>query len=102
MAPDVQAQMGGPQFGAGIGQAQQQMGKNPVELAVGTVEKILGGIQDEAFKPYAQKAIATLKVGMAVASQKQPQSGMQAPPQGPGAGAPPQIPTPPVPGGMPA
>ena len=40
MAPDVQAQMGpGPQFGAGVGQAQAQMGKNPIELAVGTVEK---------------------------------------------------------------
>ena len=100
MAPDVQAQMGpGPQFGAGVGQAQQQMGKNPIEVAVGTVEKILNGIQDEAMRPFIQKALATLKVGMAQAQQKQPQSaGTGAPPQGGGS---PQIPTPPTPGQMP-
>lgn len=100
MAPDVQAQMGpGPQFGAGVGQAQAQMGKNPIELAVGTVEKILNGIQDEAMRPFIQKALATLKVGMAQSQQKQPQSaGMGAPPPG---GGPPQVSTPPTPGQMP-
>ena len=101
MAPDVQAQMGpGPQFGAGVGAAQQQMGKSPIETAVGTCEKILMGIQDEAMRPFIQKAIATLKVGMAQSAQKQPQSaGMGAPPPG---GGPPQIPMPPTPGQMPA
>ena len=100
MAPDVQAQMGpGPQFGAGVGQAQAQMGKNPIELAVGTVEKILNGIQDEAMRPFIQKALATLKVGMAQSQQKQPQSaGMGAPPPG---GGPTQVSTPPTPGQMP-
>jgi len=101
MAPDVQAQMGpGPQFGAGVGAAQQQMGKNPIETAIGTVEKLLMGIQDEAMRPFIQKAIATLKVGMAQSQQKQPMSaGMGAPPPG---GGPPQIPMPPTPGQMPA
>jgi hypothetical protein len=100
MAPDVQAQMGaGPQFGAGVGQAQQQMGKNPIELALGTVEKILMGIQDETFRPFAQKMIATGKVGLSQVQQKQPQSaGMGAPSPG---GGPPQVPTPPTPGQMP-
>ena len=100
MAPDVQAQMGpGPAFGALAGQAQQQMGKSPIELAVGTVEKILSGIQDEAMRPFIQKAIATLKVGMAQSAQKQPQSaGMGAPPPG---GGPPPVPMPPTPGQMP-
>ncbi len=104
MAPDVQAQMGpGPQFGAGVGAAQQQMGKSPMETAVGTVEKILNGIQGgpeaDAMRPFIQKAIATLKVGLAQASQKQPQSaGMGAP----GPGGPPQVPMPPTPGQMPA
>ena len=100
MAPGVESQMAANQnFGAGVGQAQSQMGKNPIELAVGTVEKILTGISDESFRPYAMKAIATLKVGMAVATQKQPQSaGMGAPPQASG----PQIPMPPTPGQMPA
>ena len=101
MAPDVQAQMGpGPQFGAGVGQAQAQMGKSPIETAIGTVEKLLMGIQDDGMRPFIQKAIATLKVGMAQSQQKQPQSaGMGAPPPG---GGPPQIPTPPTPGQMPA
>lgn len=102
MSPDVQAQMGpGPKFGAGVEQAQSQMGKDPIELAVGTVEKILTGIQDEAFRPFAMKAIATLKVGAAQVKQKQPQSaGMGAPPQM--GGGPPSVPTPPTPGQMPA
>ena len=101
MAPDVQAQMGpGPAFGALAGQAQAQAGKSPVETAVMTVEKILSGIQDEAMRPFIQKAIATLKEGLAQSAQKQPQSaGMGAPPPG---GGPPQIPTPPTPGQMPA
>ena len=51
-------------------------------------------------RPFIQKALATLKVGMAQSQQKQPQSaGMGAPPPG---GGPPQIPTPPTPGQMPA
>ena len=110
MSPQAQAQMGppgGPAFGPGIGQAQQQADKSPVEVATSTVEKILMGVQDEAFRPYAMKAIATLKVGLAMAQQKGPQSpGMNAPPQpgagpggGPGAG--PQPPLPPIPGQMP-
>jgi hypothetical protein len=71
------------------------MGKSPIETAV----KILSEIQDEAMRPFIQKAIATLKVGMAQSAQKQPQSvGMGAPPPG---GGPPQIPTPPTPGQMP-
>jgi hypothetical protein len=103
MAPDVQAQMGpGPGFGALAGQAQAQAGKSPIEMAVATVEKMLTGIQDEAFRPFAMKAIATLKVGLAQVNSKQPQSaGMGAPPP-PGGGGPPQIPTPPIPGQMPA
>ena len=101
MAPDVQAQMGpGPQFGAGVGQAQQQMGKSPAETAIMTAMKILDGIQDDDMRPFIQKATATLKVGLAQKTQKQPQSaGMGAPPPG---GGPPQIPTPPTPGQMPA
>jgi hypothetical protein len=99
MAPDVQAQGAGGGFGAGVGQAQQQMGKSPVEMAVATCEKLLMGIQDEAFRPYAMKAIASLKLGMAMAQAKQPQSAMGAPPQM--GGGPPQIATPPIPGGMP-
>jgi hypothetical protein len=97
MAPDVQSQ-GASGFGSGVGQAQSQMGKSPVETAVMTVEKLLNGIQDETFRPYAAKAIASLKLGMAMMQQKQPVSGMQPPQMG---GAPPQIPTPPVPGQMP-
>ncbi len=97
MAPDVQAQ-GAAGFGAGVGAAQSQMGKSPIETVVSTCEKMLTGIQDEAFRPYAMKAVASLKLGLAMSQQKQPQSGMGAPPMG---GQPPQIPTPPVPGQMP-
>ena len=77
LSPQAQAQMGppgGPAFGAGIGQAQQQQDKSPTEVAVSTVEKILMGVQDETFRPYGMKAIATLKVGLAMAQQKGPQS----------------------------
>jgi hypothetical protein len=109
VSPQVQAQMGapgGPNFGPGIGQAQQQMDKSPVEVAVSTVEKILMGIQDEKFKPYAMKAMATLKVGAAMAQQQGPQSSpMGTPPggpqAGPGGGGPQQAPLPPMPGQMP-
>src|ERR1700739_1446182 len=87
VAPDVSNQMqGSPAFGKGMGDMQDQQSKSPVELAVSTVEKILMGVQDDAFQPYAKKAIATLKVGLGMAQQKQPQSAM-APPPGPG-GAP--------------
>ena len=99
MAPDIASQMGSPNFGPGVGQAQAQMGKSPIEMAVATVEKLLNGITDEAFTPYKQKAIATLKVGMAMAQQKQPQSGMTPPQAQPPGQAP--IPMPPVPGTMP-
>jgi hypothetical protein len=105
MSPDAQAQMGGgPGFGQGIGQAQQQQGKSPAEVAVGTVEKILMGVQSEAMRPYVQKALATLKVGLAMEQQQGPQSkaisappNPNAPPGAPGAG----VPGPPVPGPMP-
>lgn len=101
MAPDVVAQMGlGPQFGAGVGAAQGQMGKSPIETTLATVEKLLMAIQDETFRPFAQKMIATGKVGLSQVNQKQPMSaGIGAPPPG---GAPPQIPMPPTPGQMPA
>ena len=104
MSPQAQAQMGppgGPAFGAGIGQAQQQAEKSPVELAVATVEKILTGVQNEAFQPYAMKAIATLKVGQAMAGKQGPQSSPMGQAPTPGAGGPPQIPVPPMPGQMP-
>jgi hypothetical protein len=107
MSPQAQSQMGapgGPAFGSGIGQAQQQADKSPVEVAVSTVEKILMGVQDEAFRPYAMKAVASLKVGLAMAQQKGPQSaGMNQPPPpgGPGAPGGSQIPLPPMPGQMP-
>jgi hypothetical protein len=90
---------GGPGFGQGIQQAQQGMDKSPAEVAAATVEKILLGVQDDTFQEYAKKAIATLKVGVAMMKQKQPQSGgMDAPPQ-PGAGPKP-VPGPPVPAQM--
>jgi hypothetical protein len=74
--------------------------KSPAEVATGTVEKILMGVQDPTFMEYAKRAIAILKMGVAMAQKQGPESkGMQAPP-GPGAGAP-QMPSPPVPGPMP-
>ena len=106
VSPQAQAQMGppgGPNFGPGIAQAQQGADKSPVEVAVNTVEKILMGVQDEAFRPYVMKALASLKVGLAMSQQKQPQSG-------PGMGMPPTqgagpqgngMPMPPMPGQMP-
>lgn len=103
MAPDAAAQMppGGPNFGPGMQQAQDQSKKDPIEMTVGTVEKMLLAIQDETFRPYAMQAIAKLKIGMGMAKQKQPQSaGMNGPPTD-GGGGPPKIPTPPVPGQMP-
>lgn len=103
VSPQAQAQMGapgGPGFGPGIGQAQQQQGKSPVAIAVSTVEKILMGVPGEKFKEYAQKAIATLKVGMAMEEQQGPQSSSMGEPPKPGAG-PQQTPVPPMPGQMP-
>ena len=103
VSPAVQAQAGppgGPGFGNGIAQAQSGMDKSPAEVAAATVEKILMGVQDETFQEYAKKAIATLKVGVAMSKQKQPQSpGMGAAPQ-PG-GPPKGVPGPPTPGQMP-
>lgn len=104
VSPAVQAQMGppgGPGFGAGVAQAQAGMDKSPAEVAAATVEKILMGVQDEAFRPYAMKAIASLKVGVAMVQAKQPKSPGQGmmPPPGQGQGQPP--PGPPVPGAMP-
>lgn len=106
MSPQAQAQMGppgGPNFGPGIAQAQQQSAGNPVEVAVSTVEKILSGIQDDTFQTYVQRAMAILKVGAAMAQQKGPQSGMGQPPKPgePGPGPAPKIPVPPIPGQMP-
>jgi hypothetical protein len=103
-SPQVQAQMGppggGPEFGSGIAKAQAAQDKSPAEVATMTAEKILMGVQDDTFRPYAMKAIATLKVGMAMVQQKQPKSaGMGAlPPPG---GPPQPTPGPPVPGQMP-
>ena len=104
MSPDAQAQMGppgGPKFGPGVAQAQQQMDKSPAEVAVGTVEKILMGVQDDTFRPYVEKAMATLKVGWAMVQQKGPQSKGMAMPQAGGPPQGPQVPGPPVPGAMP-
>lgn len=102
MAPDVQAQQPPPGMGAGMQQAQDQAKNDPIEMAVKTCEKLLMGINDDAFKPYAMKAIAALKIGMGMAKQKQPQSGgMTPPPAGAGASGPPPVPTPPIPGQMP-
>jgi hypothetical protein len=103
VSPQVQAQMGppgGPGFGAGIQQAQAGMDKSPAEVATSTVEKILTGVQDETFRPYVMKAIATLKVGVAMVQQKQPKSGAMGAPPPPG-GPPQPPPGPPVPGQMP-
>ncbi len=108
MSPQAQAQMGppgGPGFGPAIGQAQEQVGKNQVDLAVSTVEKILMGVPDDTFRTYVTRAMAILKTGAAMAQQKGPQSqpgGMQGPPPSAGAGAPPPQPQlPPMPGQMP-
>jgi hypothetical protein len=106
VSPQAQAQMGppgGPNFGPGIGEAQQQAEKSPVEVAVSTVEKILMGVQDEKFRPYAMKAMASLKVGAAMSKQQGPQSSAMGPPAGgpPGMGGSPSTPAPPTPGQMP-
>lgn len=93
---------GGPDFGPGIAQAQQQQGKSPVETAVGTVEKILQSVDDESFRPYADKALATLRIGLAVASQSGPQSKPAGPPVGGMPMGPAKVPGPPTPGPMPA
>jgi hypothetical protein len=76
------------------------MEKSPAEIAVATCEKILMGVQDEAFRPYAMKMIATGKVGVAMVQQKQPKSAGTGMPPTPG-GPPPPTPGPPVPGQMP-
>jgi hypothetical protein len=110
MSPQAQAQMGppggpgGPGFGPGIGQAQEQVGKGQVDLAVSTVEKILMGVQDDTFRNYAMRAVAILKTGAAMAQQKGPQSqpGIGQPPNAAAGGAPPPQPQlPPMPGQMP-
>ena len=103
VSPAVQAQMGPPGgagFGSGVQQAQEGVDKSPAEIASATVEKILMGVQDETFKPYVIKALATLKVGLAMVKDKQPKSPGMGMPPGPGAGAP-QVPGPPIPGQMP-
>ena len=107
MSPQAQAQMGppgGPGFGAGVGQAQEQVGKNQIDLAVSTVEKIVMGVNDDTFRTYAQRAVAILKTGAAMEQQKGPQSqpgGMQPPMAGGGAPPPQQPQLPPMPGQMP-
>lgn len=107
MSPQAQSQMGPPGgsgFGPAIGQAQEQVGKNQVDLAVSTVEKILMGVPDDTFRTYVTRAMAILKTGAAMAQQKGPQSqpGVGQPPAA-GAGAPPpqQPQLPPMPGQMP-
>ena len=104
-SPGVQAQMeqpmpGGPGFGPGIAKAQEGVGKNPIQLMVETVEKILQSNTNDKFAPYAQRAIALLKVGEAQAMAGGPQSdqGGQAGSQGQGG---PQAPLPPMPGQLP-
>ena len=67
-------------------QAQDQAKNDPIEMAVKTCEKLLMGISDPTFRPYAMKAIASLKIGLGMVKQQQPQSsGMTPPPQGAGA-----------------
>lgn len=107
MSPQAQAQMGppgGPGFGPSIGKAQEQVGKNEVDVALSTVEKILMGVPGDTFRTYVQRAMAILKTGAAMEQQKGPQSqpgGMMQPPAA-GAGAPPPQPQlPPMPGQMP-
>ena len=107
MSPQAQAQMGPPGgsgFGSAIGQAQEQVGKNQIDLVVSTIEKIAMGVNDDTFRTYATRAIAILKTGAAMAQQKGPQSqpgGMMQPPAA-GAGAPPPQPQlPPMPAQMP-
>lgn len=104
VSPQAAAQMGppgGPNFGPGIGQAMQQQ-SDPVDTAVSTVEKILLGVQNEAFQKYAKEAIAKLKVGAAMAKQQGPQSGMGEPPKPEmGGGGAPKPMLPPSPGQMP-
>jgi hypothetical protein len=93
---------GGPGFGEGVGQAMQ--GKSESEIAVGTVEKILMGIQSSAMRPYVQKALATLKIGLSMEQQGSPESkGVSAPPNpnGPPGAQRPPVPGPPTPGAMP-
>jgi len=105
LSPQAQAQMGppggSPNFGPGIGQAQQQVEKSPAEVATATVEKILMGVQDETFRPYVMKALATLKVGLAMSQQKGPQSPGMGQPPAPGMNPSPSVPVPPIPGQMP-
>lgn len=99
MSPQAQAQMGAPGFGPGFQQATQQQGKNPMDIAVSTVEKILLGVQGEKFQEAVKQAIAILKTGAARQAQEGPQSGGAAPMPGQGPG--PQVAGPPVPGPMP-
>ena len=108
MPPGVEDQMQtSAKFGNGVAGQMDQQSKSPEEIAVSTVEKILSGVQNDTFQPYAKKAIATLKVGLGMAMQKQPQSQMAPPPAGAGQGGPggnpgfANIPTPPVAGQMP-
>lgn len=89
LPPQAAAQMGGG-LGPGIAEAQQQQGKGPEEIAVGTVEKILGGLQNTAFRPFVQKALATLNAGLKQIQAQGPESKPMAPPpnaNAPGAGA---------------
>jgi len=108
MSPQAQAQMGppgGPGFGPAVGQAQEQVGKNQIDLAGSTDERMLMGVPGDTFRTYVQRAMAILKVGAAREQQEGPQSrpaGVEKPPAA-GAGAPPptQPQLPPMPGQMP-
>lgn len=103
VSPQVQAQMGppsAPNMDQGVRSMQAGMGKSPAEIAAQTCEKILMGVQDPTFQEYAKKAIATLRVGVAMVQQKQPgSSGAGMPP--PGAMGQSPTPMPPIPGQMP-
>ena len=107
MSPQVQAQMGppkGPNFGPGIGEAQKQMGQSEVSVAVSTIEKIALGVKNDTFRTYAERAIAILKVGAAMAEKQGPQSqagGMQGPPASEAGAPPPRPQLPPMPGQFP-
>jgi hypothetical protein len=113
ISPQAQAQMGppgppgGPAFGPGIGAAMQDQGKNQIDIAINTVEKILKGINNETFQSHVTQALSILRQGALKSGAAGPMSGPGAPPPGagpPGEGAgppPPQPQLPPSAGMMP-
>lgn len=104
VSPQAQAQMGppgGPNFGPGIAQAQEQSGKGQIDVALSTVEKILMGVPGDTFRSYAVRAMAILKAGAAMEMQKGPQSQPAGMPPPNAAGPGPQISLPAMPAQMP-